>query len=89
MLLNTQECKPLNSFYVAEKPLDGPRPYLCMFPPERESVGPGLEGLNLYPCVPVGALGKEPSALTELGAPLLTVVMFALWLPGHILCIFK
>ena len=42
--------------------------------------------LNLHPCVPVGARGREPSAPKELEAPPLTVVKFALWLPGHALC---
>ena len=50
------------------------------------SIGLGLEGWNLYPCVPVGARSKEPWTPTELEAPPLTVVMFALWLPGHALC---
>ena len=46
-----------------------------------------LKAFGLYPCVPVGARDKEPSAPTELEAPPLTVVMFALWLPGHALCL--
>ena len=59
---------------------------------ERESalvhglIGLGLKGWSLHPCVPVGARGKEPSSPTELEAPPLTVVMFALWVPGHALC---
>ena len=34
------------------------------------SIGLWLKGWSLYPCVPVGARGKERSAPTELEAPL-------------------
>ena len=50
------------------------------------SIGLGLKGWSLYPCVPVGARGKEPSAPTELEAPPLTVVMLLDQCKSTILC---